>query len=99
MRQGSYELTATGIVLSDTEAKRYESQAIRERVEVDGQDDGLLLSIDGGVMTLTARGDQQVLIVLPNGMVVDSFGLVDGATAVRVLPRGVYIVNGKKVVF
>ena len=98
MKQGSYELTATGIVLSDTEAKRYESQAIRERVEVDGQDDGLQLSVNGDVLTLAARGDQQVLIALPNGMLVDSFELVDGAAATRVLPRGVYIVNGKKVV-
>ena len=99
MKQGSYELSATDIVLSDTEAKRYESQAIRERVEVDGQDEGLQLSVNGGVMTLIARGDQQVLIALPNGMLVDSFELVDGATAVRVLPRGIYIINGKKVVF
>ena len=99
MKQGSYELSATDIVLSDTEAKRYESQAIRERVEVDGQDEGLQLSVNGGVMTLIARGDQQVLIALPNGMVVDSFMLTDGATAVRVLPRGIYIINGKKLVF
>ena len=99
MKQGSYELSATDIVLSDTEAKRYESQAIRERVEVDGQDKGLQLSVNGGVMTLIARGDQQVLIALPNGLLVDSFELVDGATAVRLLPRGIYIINGKKVVF
>lgn len=98
MKQGSYELTATGIVLSDTEAKRYESQAIRERVEVEGQDDGLQLSVNGNVLTLVAHGDQQVLIALPNGMMVDSFELVDGAMTTRVLPRGVYIVNGKKVV-
>ncbi len=98
MKQGSYELTATGIVLSDTEAKRYESQAIRERVEVEDQGDGLQLSVNGDVLTLAARGDQQVLIALPNGMMVDSFELDDGAAATRVLPRGVYIVNGKKVV-
>lgn len=98
MKQGSYELTATGIVLSDTEAKRYESQSIKKRIEIEGLDEGLQLSINGSVLTMTARGDQQVLIVLPYGIVVDSFELVDGATETRILPRGVYIINGKKVV-
>ncbi len=98
MKQGSYELTATGIVLSDTEAKRYESQSIKKRIEIEGLDEGLQLSINGSVLTMTARGDQQVLIVSPYGIVVDSFELVDGAMETRILPRGVYIINGKKVV-
>lgn len=98
MRQGSYELTATGIVLSDTDAKRYESSAINEIIEVDDEDAGLQMSVNGGALTLTARGNQQVFIVQPNGIQVDAFELINGATAIRVLPRGLYIVNGKKVV-
>lgn len=98
MRQGSHELTATGIVLSDTQAKRYESQAIRELIEVEGQDEGLQMSVNGGALTLTARGNQQVLIIRSNGIQVDAFELTNGTTAIRVLPRGLYIVNGKKVV-
>lgn len=98
MKQGSYDLIATDIVLSDTQAKRYESQAIRERVEVEGQDEGLQMSVNGGALTLTARGKQQVFIIQPNGIQVDAFELIDGATAIRVLPQGLYIVNGKKVI-
>ena len=98
MKQGSYDLSATDIVLSDTQAKRYESQAIRERVEVEGQDEGLQMSVNGGALTLTARGKQQVFIIQPNGIQVDAFELIDGATVIRVLPQGLYIVNGKKVI-
>jgi filamentous hemagglutinin family protein len=98
MKQGSYDLSATDIVLSDTQAKRYESQAIRERVEVEGQDEGLQMSVNGGALTLTARGKQQVFIIQPNGIQVHAFELIDGATAIRVLPQGLYIVNGKKVI-
>lgn len=98
MTQGTHELTADNVVLSGKEANRYNARPMRREVVIDASEVGLTIKAKHGILTLTANGDQQVRIALPNGMTVEAIKLSDGKTVVCALPRGIYIINGKKVV-
>lgn len=96
MAEGIYELTADNVVLSDKEANRYQTRSMSTELSVTS--DGLTLKVERGVLTLTAYAEKQVCITLPNGMLVEELKLSNGTTVIRTLPRGVYLVNGRKVV-
>lgn len=96
MAEGVYELTADNVVLSDKEANRYQTRSMSTELSVTS--DGLTLKVERGVLTLTAYTEKQVCITLPNGMLVEELKLSNGTTVIRTLPRGVYLVNGRKVV-
>ena len=98
MAQGTHELTADNVVLSDKEANRYNARQMRRELVIDASEVGLTIKAERGMLTLRANGDQQVRIALPNGMTVEAIKLSDGETIVRPLPRGIYVINGKKVV-
>lgn len=98
MAQGTHELTADNVVLSDKEANRHNARPMRRELVIDASEVGLTIKAERGMLTLTANGDQQVRIALPNGMTVEAIKLSDGETIVRPLPRGIYVINGKKVV-
>lgn len=98
MTQGTHELTADNVVLSDKEANRNNARSMRRELVIDASEVGLTIKAERGMLTLTANGDQQVRIALPNGMTVEAIKLSDGETIVRLLPRGIYVINGKKVV-
>ena len=103
-KQGIHEARIDNVVLSDIEAVRYTTGAAKTNIQV-GKDtgvselykQGLLVSVRNARLVLTAYSAQHVQIVLPNGMEVESLTMEEGEVVYRALPKGVYIVNGKKI--
>lgn len=103
-KQGIHEARIDNVVLSDIEAVRYTTGAAKTNIQV-GKDtgvselykQGLLVSVKNAHLVLTAYSAQHVQIALPNGMEVESLTMEEGEVVYRALPKGVYIVNGKKI--
>lgn len=86
------------IVLSDTNAIRYESQTLSGIFDVEKDNDKLIITVKNSQLILQALGDQYVRIVSLNGTVVEEFVLSNGKTTITNLRSGVYIINGHKIV-
>lgn len=86
------------IVLSDTNAIRYESQTLSGIFDVEKDNDKLIITVKNSQLILQALGDQYVRIVSLNGTVVEEFVLSNGKTIITNLRSGVYIINGHKIV-
>lgn len=94
---GVCEITADNVILSDVEAKSHRSRSVKTELMLDDEKTELIIGTENGMLTLKSDVTQLVRITLINGMTVDSFEISD-ETVVRALPRGVYIINGVKVV-
>ena len=104
-KQGIHEVRIDNVVLSDIEAVRYTTGAAKANSQVGKNTgiselykQGLHITVINGKLIFTADETQFVQIVHPNGMEIEVFELSNGAAAIRALPRGIYIINGKKVV-
>ena len=98
MTQGTYKLTADDIVMSDKEANRHCVRPLQSELTIGKEKEYLIIKTERGMLKLIANRDQQVRVTLPNGLIVEDIELTDGETVFRILPHGIYLVNGKKVV-
>ena len=103
-KQGIYEARIDNVVLSDVDAVRYTTGTARTQIQVGKNTgiselykQGLHISIMNGNLILRAENAQRVQILLPNGLEIENLYMRDGEAKTLRLPKGIYIVNGKKI--
>ncbi len=102
--QGTYDVTATNVVLSDVKADRYEAAAMQALLNIGNVTgipalcaQGLEVSVGKGFVIISSDKAQQLYIVNTAGVMVENVALTAGETRTFNLPAGIYIINNVKI--